>query len=250
MRARALAAVSWLAAWQGDYAAATAWLEQGATDARVAEDLRTLASMLNSLAYVADQQLDTDAAVAYFTESLEVSRRAGDLWSAARAQANLGFTAYHRGEIEAAARLLEEPLVYAREIDDREQLAVLLALAGSIARKRNDLARAWAFQREALSLHWAMGNLHRVAETLEKLAGTAAASGQGEAAARLLGAAAPLRKTIGVPQPPSWHHDTEEAVAPARAALGEEQWAAAFEAGQALSLDEAIADVLGESGHS
>jgi hypothetical protein len=37
-------------------------------------------------------------------------------------------------------------------------------------------------------------------------------------------------------------------VAAARAALGEEAWAAAFAAGQALTLEEAIAEALGEAG--
>jgi predicted ATPase/class 3 adenylate cyclase len=248
VHARALNAVGWLAAWQRDYGAATTWLQQGAADAREAGDLPTLATAYNSLAIAASHQLDLDTAAAYYTESLEVARQAGDQWSAARAQGNLGFNAYFQGEVEAAARYLEEPLTYYRRVDDRESLGIELALAGSIARKQDDLAQAWALQREALSLHWEMGNLHRVAETLQMLAASAAASDQGEAAARLLGAAETLRETIGVPQPVYWRRDTEEAVAPARAALGEERWAAAFSEGQALSLEEAIAQALDASG--
>jgi hypothetical protein len=38
--------------------------------------------------------------------------------------------------------------------------------------------------------------------------------------------------------------DVEEAVAPARAILGEEAWAAAFAAGRALSLEVVIAEAL------
>jgi predicted ATPase/class 3 adenylate cyclase len=249
VRARALHAVGWLATWQGDYGAATTWLEQGAADAREAGDLRTLASVLNSLAAVASHQLDVDAAAAYYTESLEAARRAGDQWGMSRAQGNLGFNAYFRGDLQAAAGFLEDTLVYLREVGDRESLGVELALAGSIARKQGDLTKAWALQREALSLHWAMGNLHRVAETLQMLAASAAAGGQVAAAARLLGAAATLRETIGVPQPVVWRHDTEAAVAPARAMFGEERWAAAFGAGQALSLEQAIAEALEGPGH-
>jgi hypothetical protein len=37
---------------------------------------------------------------------------------------------------------------------------------------------------------------------------------------------------------------------PARAALGEERWEAAYEAGQALSLEEAVAEALEESGQA
>jgi hypothetical protein len=85
---------------------------------------------------------------------------------------------------------------------------------------------------------------------LENLALTAAAAGKGaqaERAARLLGAAAALSEAIGAPQVLRGQEETERTVAPARAALGEEAWAAAFAAGQALSLEEAIAEALKET---
>jgi hypothetical protein len=58
--------------------------------------------------------------------------------------------------------------------------------------------------------------------------------------ARLLGAAA-LCETISAPQVLRGREEVERTVA---AALGEECWAVAFVAGQALSLEEAIAEVL------
>jgi predicted ATPase/class 3 adenylate cyclase len=248
-RARALTAIGTLAEWQGDYGPATRWLEQGVSDAREEGDLRTLALALNSLGAVAAHQLEIETATACYVESVEVARQAGDQWGVVRAQSNLGFMAYFRGDMEAAAKYLEEPIAYSREVGSYEGLGVELALAGAIARRQGDLTHALAFQREALSLHWEMRNLHRVAETLQMLASSAGAGEQGEVAARLLGAAATLRKTIGVPQPVFWRRDTEEAVAPARAALGEERWTKAFAAGQALSLEEAIAEALaGEGG--
>jgi hypothetical protein len=61
-----------------------------------------------------------------------------------------------------------------------------------------------------------------------------------------LGAATALRETLGTPQA-SWERENvEQTVAPARAALGEEEWAAAFAAGRALSLEQAIAEALGQ----
>jgi hypothetical protein len=84
---------------------------------------------------------------------------------------------------------------------------------------------------------------------LENLALTAAAArgAQAERAARLLGAAAALSETVGAPQVLRGREETERTVAPARAALGKERWAAAFAAGQALSIEEAIAEALGEA---
>ena len=73
------------------------------------------------------------------------------------------------------------------------------------------------------------------------------AAGQGERAARLLGAASALREALGAPQPAQDKADVEQAVVDARAALGEAAWAAAFAAGQAMMLQEAIAEALAEA---
>jgi transcriptional regulator with XRE-family HTH domain len=59
-----------------------------------------------------------------------------------------------------------------------------------------------------------------------------------------LGAAAALRETIGAPLSVPDLTEMEQAVAEARAALGEAAWAAAFAEGQALSLEQAIAEAL------
>ncbi|MBK9713307.1 MAG: hypothetical protein IPO81_18630 [Kouleothrix sp.] len=64
-------------------------------------------------------------------------------------------------------------------------------------------------------------------------------------AACLLGAAAAIREAIGTPQALPERNATEQAVAGARAALGEEAWAAAFTDGQALPLEQAIVYALG-----
>jgi hypothetical protein len=63
-----------------------------------------------------------------------------------------------------------------------------------------------------------------------------------------LGAAEAVRETIGAPQPAEDRADVEQAVAAARVVLGEERWAATYLAGQALSLDDAVAEALDEDG--
>ncbi len=107
-----------------------------------------------------------------------------------------------------------------------------------------EVARAEALLREALALLWDLGDLRACAGGLEELASTAGGTGQGERAARLLGTATALREVLDAPPPASWQAEVEQAVAEARAALGEEAWAAAFAAGRALSLEQAIAEVL------
>jgi hypothetical protein len=89
-----------------------------------------------------------------------------------------------------------------------------------------------------------------IAEGLDGLAQTAVALcvagdiAQGTRAARLLGATATLRVTLGTPDLSPEREAARTAEASARAALGEEVWVAAFAIGQALSLDEAIAEAF------
>jgi hypothetical protein len=106
------------------------------------------------------------------------------------------------------------------------------------------LAQAEALGREGLAQSEEIGDLRFCAAGLELLASTVGVAGQGERAARLLGAAAALRETLGAPQPPQEQAEVEQAVAATRAALGEDAWAAAFAAGRALSLEQALAEAL------
>jgi hypothetical protein len=67
-----------------------------------------------------------------------------------------------------------------------------------------------------------------------------------ERAARLCGAAAALREAIGAPLSAAERTDFDRTVAAVRAALGEEAFAAVWACGQALPLEQAIAEALGE----
>jgi len=86
-----------------------------------------------------------------------------------------------------------------------------------------------------------------VAAAVEGLAGVARARGEGARAARLWGAAAAARAALGAPPWPAFRPAHEASVAAARTALGEEAFAAAWEEGQALSLEQAIAAALDDA---
>ena len=74
----------------------------------------------------------------------------------------------------------------------------------------------------------------------------AAVQGRPERAARLLGASAALREEIGAPLSPITQADHDHAVNASREALGEDAFAAAWAEGSAMTLEEAIADVVGD----
>jgi len=78
-------------------------------------------------------------------------------------------------------------------------------------------------------------------ESLEVLASILCALGETERAARLLGAAAALRTSIGVSRSRRVAADHVRTVAAVREALGEEAFAAAWAVGSAMGLEEAVA---------
>jgi hypothetical protein len=115
---------------------------------------------------------------------------------------------------------------------------------GEFALCTGDLAQADNFGREALQGFLALGTSVDIAFALELLAMVAAAGEQSERAARLLGAATTVRMLVGAPITQAGREDIERRTAVARQMLGEDAWAAAFEAGQTLSVEEAITEAL------
>jgi DNA-binding CsgD family transcriptional regulator len=82
-----------------------------------------------------------------------------------------------------------------------------------------------------------------IAGSLRGLASIAALAGYSARAARLYGAAEAVREAIGAPIP-RHHSPTERAIAKARAALGEADFAVAWNEGRGLALADAVAEAL------
>jgi DNA-binding CsgD family transcriptional regulator len=152
--------------------------------------------------------------------------------------------AWHRGEPAAAIGRLEEALAVAREHDVRWLQPSILVGLGSAWLDRGNPARAAAFVHESLELGLIRGNLGDVIEAVEVLGRLGAADGQAEPAARLFGAAAALREEIGTPPNSTESAQLGPVLDGLRRDLGAARFAAATEAGRALSREEAIAQAL------
>jgi len=244
LRARALRGAGRIAYYQGDFAAAQAFLEQSLALDRALDDRPRLADVLARLGLLFGAQGALDRAEPYYQESLALYRALGERSGMGRVLSELGCVALRQGDYTRARALLEESLTLFRDPEDHYLECRARYFLGHAARLTGDYAQAHACYRRAVIILAEMNNSWGLFYLLEALACLAVAEAQWERAARLFGAAERLGKTIGVLIAPIERAECERDMAAARAALGEPAFAAAWAAGQALTLDQVIACAL------
>jgi predicted ATPase len=252
VRAKALHGVGELATYQGDFSRAVSLLEQSLTLAREAGEMALAVRVLNRLGFAAVLQDDLGRAITWLEESLALARQLGDPLLISHPLSNLGVVAYQRGDFQQAEAHIAPVVAMDRQTGDLLWLPYDLAVWAAIRRRQGDLPQTFRLLREAFTVlrdvverGWPL--ITYAPYQLVGLAEALAVAGRGERAARLLGAGTALREALGMVLGAFDRADIEAAVAPARAALGEEAWAAAFAAGRALTLEEAIAEALDET---
>jgi non-specific serine/threonine protein kinase len=198
-----------IAAVEGDYDAAGAYLGQAMTVAQAAESSYNVALTFGHLGILAFLQRDYDDAEAKWEQSLSAGRAFGYKGLVIMTARGLAYVALQRGQVERAAALCRESLLLSRE------------------------------RRTPMGL----------AAGLAAFAALAAACGQPERSAKLYGSAA--ARLVGYPGGRHrWPQDPvvqERYLNILRAQLDEATFNAAWEAGYALTLDQAIAVALEET---
>jgi predicted ATPase/class 3 adenylate cyclase len=156
-----------------------------------------------------------------------------------------GELARSQADYAPARSACEESLAISRELGDRHGVANSLHTLGNLARNQGNYAQARSFYEESMAIRRELGDRLYIAASLESLANVAFLQERRERATRLLGAVDALRESIGAPL----SSDTrEDYVSAASAALGEVAFTAAWEAGRAMTWEEAIACALEVNG--
>jgi tetratricopeptide (TPR) repeat protein len=239
--ARALVPLGAVIGLQGDLAAARSLEEESLTIWQELAEPAGIAGALFFLAGLARARGDLVAARSHFEESVAIQRQLGNQSQVAVALFGWGSVALLQGDTAAARSLLEESLSLRREFGAPPVGAIwsqcLLGLA-VLADGDEDLAVAHF--KESLERAQEAGSGWATPAGLEGLARVAAAHGQAERAARLFGATAAWRSTPALLRMSFDPAGYDHLVSTARAALGEEAFAAAWAAGQAMPLEEAV----------
>jgi predicted ATPase/DNA-binding CsgD family transcriptional regulator len=284
LRAKVLHGAGVLAHYQGDYVQATALCTESLELCRHAGDQRGIARGLSGLALVARTTGDYSAAQSTFEQALEIFRGVEDQQGVARTLNRLGLAAFYAGDYERFRVLAEESLAAFRQLEDIEGVGLATLHLGIVALTRDEPAGARPLLEECLAIGGELGDRRTIAKgtyflgdsfvclhdndaaraqyeeslglsielgdrfvttiSLEGLARTAAATGELEEAANLLGAADALRDTTGATRSAYWRPLYERLVADMRSRLGDDAFKRGWEAGHTMTPEQAAAALL------
>jgi DNA-binding CsgD family transcriptional regulator/tetratricopeptide (TPR) repeat protein len=226
----------------GDSATARSLLEESVMRFRQVGDMFGVADSLAELVYVAYEEGDDVAARATQEKMrtvLATQPLIDDKFYRTGALNAQGFSARQKGDDQEATTAFRQSLTLAQDIGMQWFVALAWQQLGFIAQQHGNNVQAREHFQESLELAWALGRTDNILTLLGCIA-VAAQQEQWVGAARLYGAVEAQRTNQDLPFTPLQQADYERATSAVRARRYDPQLAAAWAAGQALSLEQAI----------
>jgi predicted ATPase/DNA-binding CsgD family transcriptional regulator len=245
LRTKALGAASILASFQGELERGTRLAQEAVDLAERSGDEAGRAWGLMNLSFADRCRGNHQASAAYADAALEASRGLDDdPWSGfilAIALNRVGHEAYEAGRWTHAEATLNEALDRWRRLGYPWGIGIAMAKLADVAQERGEEACAASLFAESLEA-WAIQDIEL--GTVETLTGLArlAARYQPSRAIHLFAAAETIQDRLGIMLAPSLRARNQQAVAAARANLGEAAFTEAWATGQAWSVGEALAE--------
>ena len=239
-----LHAASQLAIFQGDVAGARAAAEACRALARGSADPHVAVLGPVALSIVEDATGHVEAAVTLGMEAVAAARALVEPSWLGWSLYALGSALWREGRPGEATDALMEALAHFRGLDSEWGQADVLMLLAGVARTEGDLGRACRLHAESLRLRRAYGEMIGIYDDLVGLAATALTLGHFDASARLLGADEAFCARSGYQGygvTPEVREETRQALV---LGLGDAPFRRAWDAGRALSTEEAMAEAL------
>ena len=206
-------------------------------------DTRTIGIMLHGLARIQRARADYAGARALLQERLTYARTLQDAVQISMALAGLGLIALLEGEPHEAERLYRESLTRSMEVDDQPAVATaLLGIAFSMI-SRDEAHHAQPLLEEALLVARTIGARNLIAECVEGFVAMLVAAAQPRHSWRLAAAVSAYRDRVGVPGDPSEQALVKTFLDRAADALSAEDRNVLWDAGRALDLNAALAEI-------
>jgi predicted ATPase len=223
----------------GDYPRARALLERAIAAQRPRGEERRLATALEALGLVLQEQGDYERALTLHEESLGLARKIGDPLNIWLAINGLAVLAWKQGDYDRMATLAEEELSLHRQISDGSGIAEALHNLAEARRHQGRIVEAASLYHEAMSRCVELGDVSTLAECLDGFADIAAALGDPKSVTPLWAVSQRLLDEVG--QVPWDSAGAETGVAAARATLGSVAFEGDWQAGKAMSIEQAVA---------
>lgn len=228
-----------IAVYSGDMERAHANLHESLNILQNTDKKWDLALTFYNHGLVNESLLNLQLAQTDFEESRWLFQGLNEPWGLSVALFGLGRIAGRQEKYIVAQAHLRESLELARILDDPWSVASILYLLGEVSRLENNLDQAIKHYAESLKLNQTVGDKVMIGFTLHNLGKIAQLHGELDKAARLLGAAKTLRgKSTNTT---SWsltdHAQCELYIVTLQTIFENE----AFEQGQAMNIDDAIA---------
>jgi predicted ATPase/transcriptional regulator with XRE-family HTH domain len=241
LRSSALVVAGTMARLGGDLAQAIMHLDQALAVARQTGDSSCIATACQQLGLAADLAGDLARGQSLLEESLALMRAANRALGIATTTHLLASLAEQQGQLDQARALWEESLTAFRELGEQSRVALVLHNLSSVALKRGELERAKALLLESLVLAEQIGYANVTFGFLEAMAGVAEHEGSSRNAARFLAVAEVARAACGEVVEPAVQAEVQHMVEAGRAQVGEAEWNRAWQEGQAMPLEMAVA---------
>jgi predicted ATPase/DNA-binding CsgD family transcriptional regulator len=195
--------------------------------------VRAVANMANGDLLAATA--DAEVSMAIYTER-------GERWFAAASMWVIGFVRYFSGDVAGAEPIISQVVSLAREMGDYYGLAELSAGVALIELQRNNLDLAMQHFREALRCGQVLDHDYQIADAAEGIAVVLSLQGQNRRAAQAFGAIDALRVRSGSVRNPRRDAYVFPAIEALRDRFGTQAMDDAWQAGRAMSIEDALAD--------
>jgi predicted ATPase/transcriptional regulator with XRE-family HTH domain len=248
MQMRARIAAGGLAQWQGDFDDAETLLVGALATARDLSDSRSEAMALAWLSAVYRRQGAVERALMLGEESLRLGSKLADETVIAFALLSHGVTLHHHDERDRAVSVLDESLGRFRQLGDARYIAITTTMLGRIILVAGEHERAAVMLREAVLALKAVGDQGFLVEALAGCARVAQVQGELGRAVMWLAASVALREALGMSCPAPTHKQDLSFRASLQAQLTAAEFDENYALGEAMSLDQVLAEIVAAPG--
>jgi len=229
-----------IAVKQNEYQQANKLLEESLALYQKVDEPHGMSYVLDYLGTVAVSLGHYERATALYEQTLALARSRYDKPNISFTLNSLGELARLRGEYEQAARFYHESLTLARQLKYKVQIAMRLHNLGHVALHRGKQEQARELFSESLTISQQLADQELIIMCLAGLGGVATSEGRLRQAVRLFGAVAAHFSALSIHLDNADQAEYDHYLTAVQAQLEPEAYAAAWQAGRGMTLEEAV----------